>query len=138
MAEWDAYYHNEEEEEEAGEAELAAGNYKITGRDSLVFLVDASKEMFIKGEDGQPSNFDMTMQVVRSVYTSKIISSHRDLIALVFFGTEQSKNPRNSFKHVYIYHDLDLPGARRVQDVDGLRGEKGAQVAGETMGSGNT
>lgn len=38
-------------------------NYKITGRDSLVFLVDASKEMFIKGEDGQPSNFDMTMQV---------------------------------------------------------------------------
>lgn len=39
------------------------GDYKITGRDSLVFLVDASKEMFIKGEDGQPSNFDMTMQV---------------------------------------------------------------------------
>lgn len=40
-----------------------SGSYKITGRDSLVFLVDASKEMFIKGEDGQPSNFDMTMQV---------------------------------------------------------------------------
>lgn len=39
------------------------GDYKITGRDSLVFLVDASKEMFIKGEDGEPSNFDMTMQV---------------------------------------------------------------------------
>lgn len=29
----------------------------------MVFLVDASKEMFIKGEDGEPSNFDMTMQV---------------------------------------------------------------------------
>lgn len=28
-----------------------------------MFLVDASKEMFIKGEDGQPSNFDLTMQV---------------------------------------------------------------------------
>lgn len=28
-----------------------------------MFLVDASKEMFIKGEDGQPSNFDMTMEV---------------------------------------------------------------------------
>jgi len=44
------------------------------------------------------------------VYTSKIISSHRDLVALVFYGTEQSKNPRNSFKHVYVYHDLDEPG----------------------------
>lgn len=39
------------------------GDHKFTGRDSLVFLVDASKEMFITGEDGQPSNFDMTMQV---------------------------------------------------------------------------
>lgn len=41
------------------------GDYKVTGRDSLVFLVDASKEMFIKGENGEPSNFDITMQVCR-------------------------------------------------------------------------
>ncbi|XP_034056917.1 X-ray repair cross-complementing protein 6 [Gymnodraco acuticeps] len=137
MAEWNAFYHNEEDEEEQEEGEQSGGEYyKNTGRDSLVFLVDASKEMFIKGEDGQPSNFDMTMEVVRSVYTSKIISSHRDLMALVFYGTEQSKNPRNSFKHVYVYHDLDEPGAKRVREVDALRGEKGAQLVGETMGIG--
>ncbi|KAM8836353.1 X-ray repair cross-complementing protein 6 isoform 2-T2 [Spinachia spinachia] len=138
MAEWNTYYRNEEDEEDQEEGEQSGGDYKATGRDSLVFLVDASKEMFIKGEDGQPSNFDMTMQVVRSVYASKIISSHRDLMALVFYGTEQSKNPRNSFKHVYVYHDLDEPGAKRVQDVDALRGGKGAQLATETMGSGET
>ncbi|XP_023134734.2 X-ray repair cross-complementing protein 6 [Amphiprion ocellaris] len=138
MAEWNAFYRNEDEEEEQEEGEQSGESYRITGRDSLVFLVDASKEMFIKGEDGQPSNFDMTMQVVRSVYMSKIISSHRDLVALVFYGTEQSKNPRNSFKHVYVYHDLDEPGAKRVQDIDSLRGEKGAQLAAETMGSGET
>ncbi|XP_017289088.1 X-ray repair cross-complementing protein 6 [Kryptolebias marmoratus] len=138
MAEWNAYYHNEDEEEEPEEADPSGGDYKITGRDSLVFLVDASKEMFIQGEAGQPSNFDMTMQVVRSVYTSKIISSHRDLVALVFYGTEQSKNPRNSFKHVYVYHDLDEPGAKRVQEVDALRGEKGVQLASQMLGSGET
>ncbi|KAF7647724.1 hypothetical protein LDENG_00167740 [Lucifuga dentata] len=138
MAEWNAYYHNDDEAEEQEEGDESGGDYKITGRDSLVFLVDASKEMFIKGEDGEPSNFDMTMQVVRSVYTSKIISSHRDLVALVFYGTEQSKNPRNSFKHVYVHHDLDEPGAKRVQDVDALRGEKGARLASETMGNGET
>lgn len=44
------------------------------------------------------------------MYTSKIISSHRDLVALVFYGTEKSKNPSNSFKHVYVYHSLDEPG----------------------------
>ncbi|XP_029383648.1 X-ray repair cross-complementing protein 6 [Echeneis naucrates] len=138
MAEWNAYYRNEDEEEDQEEGEQSGGSYRSTGRDSLVFLVDASKEMFIKGDDGQPSNFDMTMQVVRSVYASKIISSHRDLVALVFYGTEQSKNPRNSFKHVYVYHDLDEPGAKRVQDADALQGEKGAQLAAKTMGSGET
>ncbi len=43
------------------------GDYKISGRDSLVFLVDASKEMFIKGEDGEASNFAMTMQVSQTL-----------------------------------------------------------------------
>lgn len=138
MAEWNAYYRNEDDEEEQEEGEQSGGEYKVTGRDSLVFLVDASKEMFIKGEDGEPSNFDMTMQVVRTVYTSKITSSYRDLVALVFYGTEQSKNPRNSFKHVYVYHDLDEPGAKRVQEVDELRGSKGAQLAAKNMGSGET
>lgn len=52
----------------------------------------------------------LLMKVVRSVYANKIISSHRDLVALVFYGTEKSKNPRDSFKHVYVYHDLDEPG----------------------------
>lgn len=138
MADWTAFYRNEDDDEEQEDGEQGAGDYKLTGRDSLVFLVDASKEMFIKGEDGEPSNFDMTMQVVRTVYTSKIISSYRDLVALVFYGTKQSKNPRNSFKHVYVYHDLDEPGAKRVQEVDALRGSKGAQLAAETMGSGET
>ncbi|CAL8309862.1 unnamed protein product [Boreogadus saida] len=136
MAEWNAYYHNEEEDEDQEEGEESGGDFKFSGRDSLVFLVDASKEMFIKGENDEPSNFDMTMQCVRSVYTSKIISSHRDLVALVFYGVEQSKNPRNSFKHVYVYHDLDEPGAKRVQDVEALRGDKGARLAEETLGCG--
>ncbi|XP_076025827.1 X-ray repair cross-complementing protein 6 [Genypterus blacodes] len=138
MADWNSFCPSEDAAEELEEGEEAEGDYKVTGRDSLVFLVDASKEMFIKRKDGEPSNFDLTMQCVRTVYTSKIISSHRDLVALVFYGTEQSKNPRNSFKHVYIYHDLDEPGAQRVQGVDALRGEKGAKLASEQMGSGET
>lgn len=55
------------------------------------------------------------------MYTSKIISSYRDLVALVFYGTEQSKNPRNSFKHVYVYHDLNEPGEKlQTHDDDSL------------------
>ncbi|KAJ3607484.1 hypothetical protein NHX12_024535 [Muraenolepis orangiensis] len=135
MAEWNAFYRNEEEDEEE-EGDESGGEFKFSGRDSLVFLVDASKDMFIKGEHGAPSNFDMTMQCVRSVYTSKIISSHRDLVALVFYGTKRSKNLNDNFKHVYVYHDLDEPGAKRVLDVGALRGDKGARTAEETLGHG--
>ncbi|XP_061562019.1 X-ray repair cross-complementing protein 6 isoform X1 [Phycodurus eques] len=137
MAEWNAYFRNEDDGVAQEEGEQPE-DYKITGRNCLIFLVDASKEMFIKGEDGELSNFDMTMQVVRSVYTRKIISSPGDLVALVFYGTKQSKDPTNSFKHVYVYHSLSELGAKRVQQVDALRGEKGALLAAETMGSDKT
>lgn len=136
MAEWNAYYKNEDDDDEQEEGDESGGDYKVTGRDSLVFLVDASKEMFVKGEDGEPSNFEMTMQCVRSVYSSKIISSYRDLVALVFYGTLESKNPRNSFKNVFVYHDLEEPGAKRVQEVDALRGSKGLKYVEDTLGIG--
>ncbi|XP_048870050.1 X-ray repair cross-complementing protein 6 [Brienomyrus brachyistius] len=138
MAAWQEYYRDEDDEVEQEEGEELTVDYKYSGRDSLVFLVDASKEMFIKGENGEPTNFDMTMECVRNVYTSKIISSNRDLMALVFYGTQHTQNFQNSFKNVYIYHNLDSPGAKRVQEVDSLRGEKGAKLAGETLGSGVT
>ncbi|XP_061666878.1 X-ray repair cross-complementing protein 6 isoform X1 [Syngnathoides biaculeatus] len=137
MAQWNAYFRNEDDDGAQEEGEQPE-DYKTTGRDCLIFLVDASKEMFIKGEDGELSNFDMSMQVVRNVYTRKIISSPGDLVALVFYGTKQSKDPTKSFKHVYVYHSLSELGAKRVQQVDALRGEKGALLAAETMGSDET
>lgn len=69
------------------------GDYKITGRDSLVFLVDASKEMFVKGEDGQASNFDLTMQVSWShalLLLQRISKNHLlSCVCSVFVGCAQ-------------------------------------------------
>ncbi|XP_077482710.1 X-ray repair cross-complementing protein 6 [Stigmatopora argus] len=137
MAAWNAYFPNEDDDDAQEEGE-GSQDYKVTGRNCFVFLVDASKEMFIKGEDGASSNFDMTMQAIRSVYTRKIINSPTDLVALVFYGTEKSQDPTNSFKHVYVYQNLSELGAKRVQEVDALRGDKGALLAAQTMGSGET
>lgn len=39
---------------------------------------------------------------------------------------------------VLLHLSVCSTGAKRVQDVDALRGEKGAQLAAETMGSGET
>lgn len=143
---------------------LSVADYRFSGRDSLIFLVDASKAMFEPYENEEAATpFDMTMQVrnagqlwssegrlpssrrllqsarrncwlpkaafctvpadhflhvltslcsfqcIRNVYTSKIISSDKDLLSVVFYGTENNKNSAD-FKHVYVLQELDNPG----------------------------
>ncbi|XP_063010703.1 X-ray repair cross-complementing protein 6 isoform X2 [Melospiza melodia melodia] len=114
MAGWGSFYRGEgleEEEEQQQEEEEgpeAVAEQRFSGRDSLIFLVDASKAMFEShGEAETP--FDMTIQCIRNVYTSKIISSDRDLLSVVFYGTENNKNSVD-FKHIYVLQELDNPG----------------------------
>lgn len=58
------------------------------------------------------------------MYTSKIISSDRDLLSVVFYGTEENKNSAD-FKHIYVLQELDNPGktnkVMKVMEKDGLR-----------------
>lgn len=58
------------------------------------------------------------------MYTSKIISSDRDLLSVVFYGTEENKNSAD-FKHIYVLQELDNPGkASKVMkfvEKDGVR-----------------
>ncbi|KAM9388650.1 X-ray repair cross-complementing protein 6 [Phaethornis superciliosus] len=137
MSDWVSYYRSEEPEE-GEENELqeegaeAVADYKFSGRDSLIFLVDASKAMFeCDGDEVTP--FDMTIQCIRNVYTSKIISSDMDLLSVVFYGTEKDKNSAD-FKHIYVLQELDNPGAKRVLELDQYRGDEGRVLFRETLG----
>ncbi|XP_060705226.1 X-ray repair cross-complementing protein 6 [Hemiscyllium ocellatum] len=131
MADWHAHFQNEDEED-AEEAEDNEEDIRYVGRDSLIFLIDASEAMF-EMNDENTSAFDMTIQCVHRVYTSKIISSERDLLAVVFFGTQKHKNSVD-FKHVYVLHDLDTPGAKRVLELDQFGGEKGKRSFKDQIG----
>ncbi|XP_065533169.1 X-ray repair cross-complementing protein 6 isoform X1 [Lathamus discolor] len=138
MSDWVSYYRSEgpEEEEEQQEQDEeraeAVADYKFLGRDSLIFLVDASEGMFEPDGDGV-TPFDMTIQCIWSVYTSKIISSDRDLLGVVFYGTEKNKNSAD-FKHVYVLQELDNPGAKRVLELDQYKGDKGQTLFRDTFG----
>ncbi|XP_035167011.1 X-ray repair cross-complementing protein 5 [Oxyura jamaicensis] len=143
MSDWVSYYRAErpgddDEEREEGdgheEGTEPAGEYRFSGRDSLIFLVDASQAMFQPYQDEEAATpFDMTMQCIRNVYTSKIISSDRDLLSVVFYGTQTNKNSAD-FKHIYVLQDLDNPGAKRVLELDQYRGEEGQALFRETFG----
>ncbi|KAK2544183.1 Xrcc6 [Columba livia] len=137
MSEWGSYYRGEgpeedEEQEQQEEGAEAVADYKVSGRDSLIFLVDASKAMF-ESEEDEVTPFDMTIQCIRNVYTSKIISSDKDLLSVVFYGTEKNKNLAD-FKHIYVLQELDNPGAKRVLELDQYRGHKGQALFRETFG----
>ncbi|XP_019370638.1 PREDICTED: X-ray repair cross-complementing protein 6 isoform X2 [Gavialis gangeticus] len=142
MSDWVSYYRSEreEEEEEPEEGAEPGGDYQYSGRDSLIFLVDASKAMFQSYEEGEDDDdwtaFEMTIQCIRNVYTSKIISSDRDLLSVVFYGTEKNKNSAD-FKHVYVLQELDNPGAQRVLELDKYKGNRGKALFRESFGHNN-
>uniref|UniRef100_H2R209 X-ray repair cross-complementing protein 6 n=1 Tax=Pan troglodytes TaxID=9598 RepID=H2R209_PANTR len=112
------------------------GDYKYSGRDSLIFLVDASKAMFESQSEDELTPFDMSIQCIQSVYISKIISSDRDLLAVVFYGTEKDKNSVN-FKNIYVLQELDNPGAKRILELDQFKGQQGQKRFQDMMGHGS-
>uniref|UniRef100_A0A2K5SH64 5'-deoxyribose-5-phosphate lyase Ku70 n=1 Tax=Cebus imitator TaxID=2715852 RepID=A0A2K5SH64_CEBIM len=117
MSGWESYYKTK-----------ASGDYEHSGRDSLIFLVDASRAMFKSQSGDELTAFDMSIQCVQSVYISKIVSSDQDLLAVVFYGTEKDKNSVN-LKNIYVLQELDNPGfkgqqgQKRFQELIGHRSD---------------
>ncbi|XP_019590042.2 X-ray repair cross-complementing protein 6 isoform X2 [Rhinolophus sinicus] len=136
MSGWESYYKTEDDEEEEQEESLeGGGEYTYSGRDSLIFLVDASSAMFQSQDEDELTPFDMSIQCIKSVYTNKIISSAQDLLAVVFYGTKKDKNSVN-FKNIYVLHELDNPGAKRVRELDQFKGQQGQKHFQDLIGGG--
>ncbi|XP_055899573.1 X-ray repair cross-complementing protein 5-like isoform X2 [Biomphalaria glabrata] len=106
-----ARYGDEDENEEDEEGEVGSSS-RLNQRDGLIFLIDASESMF-------DDLFQLSLKAVKSTMQNKIISSERDLIGTVFFGTEKKDNPHD-FNHIYIYQSLEQPGAQRILDLEEL------------------
>ncbi len=105
------------DEDEDGEGEFERQAYAT--KDSLIFLVDCGEPMIKKSAPEEDSHFQLCMRCTRSVLTNKIISSDKDLLGVVFFGTEKKNNSGN-FEHVYVLQDLDQPSAARILELEAL------------------
>jgi len=120
---------NEEEEDEAG------FQATFNQRDGLIFLVDASKAMFKENTNDNADFhclFQLCIKVAKTTMQNKIISSERDLIGTVFFGSEKSENP-SGFKNVFVYQNLDEPDASRILKLEDIE-ENGIETFEETYG----
>lgn len=112
MDEWDINLSENEDEDDSGLAQVYDGS-----REALIFLIDANKAMFDKGpEDEIP--FETCVKCAKTVMQSKIVSNDRDLIGVVFFGTDKSSE--EEFKNVFVFQDLKQPGAEKILQLEKL------------------
>ncbi|XP_035825176.1 X-ray repair cross-complementing protein 6 isoform X2 [Aplysia californica] len=117
MADWGFAHFGDDDENEDEDGEFGF-QARFNQRDGLIFLIDTSKSMFDAADD-EECLFQLCMKAAKTTVQNKIISSERDLIGTVFFGTEESEN-QSGFKHVYVYQSLDQPGAQRILDLEDM------------------
>ncbi|XP_054243109.1 X-ray repair cross-complementing protein 6 isoform X2 [Indicator indicator] len=97
MSEWVSYYRSEGPEEDEGdeqeeEGTEAVGDYRFSGRDSLIFLVDASKAMFESDEEGM-TPFEMTIQDLDNPGAKRVLELDQ------YMGDEGQALFRETFGH---------------------------------------
>ncbi|XP_070552798.1 X-ray repair cross-complementing protein 6-like [Ptychodera flava] len=115
MANW-AWGYGDADDDDNEEEEFSYQT-RFGGRDGLIFLIDCTKPMFERHGDEEESHFDLCIKCARSVLSNKIISSDRDLIGVVLFGTTAAKNDTD-FKHIYILQELEQPCAARILELE--------------------
>lgn len=101
-------------------------DYK-TQKDAVIFAIDVSASMLEK-PPGSGSKKDDTDSIVTAALKSasqlmqqRIIAQPKDMMGILFFGTEKSKfhdlvgRQLEPYMNCYLYIDLDVPSARAVR-----------------------
>ncbi|KAF9412012.1 X-ray repair cross-complementing protein 6 [Podila epigama] len=113
---------NEEHEDEDAEDVLDDGEEsQYVNRDSILFVIDCSPAMLKPNEDGDIP-FKTAIKCAMTVQLNKIISSESDLVGVVLYGTQVSKNP-NNFEHIYVLQDLDAPDVQKIQQLENIESD---------------
>lgn len=87
-------------------------------KDSIIFLVDASRAMFVENDAGEVP-FHNSIRAAIAVITDKIISSDSDLVGLCLYRTRETKNSYGS-DHIYELIELDYPDVSMISQLEKL------------------
>eukprot|EP00760_Papus_ankaliazontas_P039162 PhM_4_TR9502/c0_g1_i2/m.6574/K10884/XRCC6, KU70, G22P1; ATP-dependent DNA helicase 2 subunit 1 len=103
-----------------GGADSAAHKVR-SDRDAVLFLVDCQKSMFEpkvdKGTGETSTPFSNALRCVIQFMHDKVFASERDLVGLMFYGTEQKLN-HFDFPGIFMFHGMDMPSATRIQELE--------------------
>lgn len=100
----------------------------VGGKDSVIFLIDCSPSMFDVFEAGESEGdadktfFSRSVEAAYNTLSNKVVCSAKDLVAVVFFGTDSHRNS-GDFKHIYVLQDLDIPDVKRIKELEDMSKE---------------
>ncbi|KAF3803231.1 ATP-dependent DNA helicase II subunit 1 [Colletotrichum gloeosporioides] len=133
------------EEDDDAEEELDETDYKAQ-KDAVLLAIDVSSSMLQPppASNSKKADKDSAVQAaLKCAYQlmqQRIISNPKDMMGMLFFGTEKSKFQEESgrsglgYPHCYLFTDLDVPAAEDVKalktlvGVDGEEGEDEDEV----------
>ncbi|KAL5331900.1 hypothetical protein ACEPPN_001440 [Leptodophora sp. 'Broadleaf-Isolate-01'] len=117
-------------EEEEDEEDYDENNY-LSQKDAVLFAIDVSSSMLAPpppSDDKKAGKDSPTLAAIKCAYeimTQRIISSPKDMMGVLLFGTEKSKfqnedtSSRGSiaYPHCYLLCDLGIPSAADVKEL---------------------
>ncbi|PSR90667.1 SPOC like C-terminal domain-containing protein [Coniella lustricola] len=108
-------------EEEDGDEEIDENDYK-TQKDAVLFAIEVSKSTLEVPDDGKDrdSVVQAALKSASLMMQQRIIAQPKDMMGLIFFGTEESKfrdktSSASHYPHCYVQTDLDVPSAEVVR-----------------------
>ncbi|KAJ0162544.1 ATP-dependent DNA helicase II subunit 1 [Colletotrichum tanaceti] len=132
------HFKKEGEEDEEAEEELDETDYKAQ-KDAVLFAIDVSSSMLQRPPTSgskkadKDSAVEAALKCAYHLMQQRIISNPRDMMGILFFGTEKSKFQEESgraglgYPHCYLFTDLDIPAAEDVKALKTLVGADGEE-----------
>lgn len=124
----------DEEEENIDEEDIDETKY-MTQKDALLFAIEVNKSM-LSTQPGKDSAIVASLMCFYQLMQQQIISSPKDMMGLLLFGTEKGKFQEDrdqsdlgalDFPHCYLLMDLNIPSAEDVKQLKAIAmGEEGS------------
>ncbi|KAG0369940.1 SPOC like C-terminal domain-containing protein [Gamsiella multidivaricata] len=115
---WKSKYEDYDDDDADENILTDAQETQWSSRDSILFVIDCSPAMLKASEDGEIP-FYTAIKCAMTVLLNKIISSESDLVGIVLYGTQKSKNANNS-EHIYVLQNLEIPDVNKIQQLEGI------------------
>lgn len=128
---WDPEENERRAEEDEGDDELDESNYKAQ-KDAVLFAIDVSESTLEKPprsgskKDDTDSIVTAALRTASRLMQQRIISQPKDMMGVLFFGTEKTKfgdlagDKLVPYRNCYLHIDLDVPSAADVRALKNM------------------